>query len=380
MASKIGLLIDLGNSGTRVFLVDKEQNFTTYYFELANKYAIRMSEIPKEYINNKSYFFEVNGEKYTQGYIVAREFRSRVHKPNAITAKTKQLTTHLSLNLVFIHALRMLSSYRKVPISALDLEFEVTALLPPSEHSTNLQALTDIIMGIKTVKCDAPETFNKDIVITSVSVLPESAAAFLAASFKVNSNGTIEVREKNLPYQSGDILVIDIGAGTTDFVNIKDSELVVSSKQTYPRGGNNIEASCKKCYYETFGYYPDDTDVLNSLQTGYLIQGGVERDVLAIVNKVKRTFSIELSNFLFTYLESNALDVHAIKGILLVGGGILPTIRDNKIISDEVSKTLSEYVTGVSSTIHLIDLEGQDPRRMNIEGLRVYYADICKEQ
>ena len=59
-----------------------------------------------------------------------------------------------------------------------------------------------------------------------------------------------------------------------------------------------------------------------------------------------------------------------VKGVLVVGGGSLPSIRDGKVVSPAMSDVLINYFKELSPNIALMNTEGKNPRLLNIEGLQ----------
>ena len=91
------------------------------------------------------------------------------------------------------------------------------------------------IMNIASVEMCSPVQFTKKINIKSIIVLPEGATAYIGSIYCAVNN-EMQVVPQNEQFTEGDVLVIDIGAGTTDLVLIRDTELVVDSKETFKKG------------------------------------------------------------------------------------------------------------------------------------------------
>lgn len=376
MSEKIGILVDLGNSETRVSIVRnnvyEDMVFSNRFVKLEAKY-----NIPKEYRNEQSTIFKYNGASYANGAIVTKEFPStKFIKPYAGQPKTGQLSTGLTWNLIFIRTLLYLSKISNTPIEDLDVIFDIRMLLPPSEHDKRSEDVKADIMKLNEVTVFVPTKVKKEIKVNSIIVLPEGATAYIGCVYR-DVNGQLTVVPENEPFTTGDVLVIDIGAGTTDIVNIKDTELVVSSKETIKQGGNIIESDVKQRIYKEYEYIPDDVAMRKVLETGMLEKGMDKIPVDDKLRDAKEQLGFVLKNFLMEYLDRSAIDIHSIKGILVVGGGALPTTRDGEIVAPPMSDVLLNFINEMTASAHLVDLCGRSPRNLNLEGLKIYYKFIC---
>jgi hypothetical protein len=162
--------------------------------------------------------------------------------------------------------------------------------------------------------------------------------------------------------------ILDIGAGTTDIVMIRDTELVLDSKDTFNIGGNTVEAQLKKLIRLKYGYAP--TDISSVVESGYLMDGSAQHDVSELVTSAKDTYSKMLMTHIRSYLERMMIGMREVKGILVAGGGSLPSTRDGKVVSPAMSEVLIEYFKELSPNISLMNTDGKNPRLLNIQGLQ----------
>lgn len=368
---KVGLLIDLGNSETRVCLVRKgiEKDFT-----LSNK-VVKLDtdyKIPTEYCNEKTTVFKYNDCLFANGSIVEREFASKAIAPSSQQTKTEQLPTYTSLSLVFIKAYEMIAAETGVSFEDVDVSFDLRLLLPPSEHDKYSETLKSSVKTIKMVEVVSPICATKKVKINSLVVLPEGATAFIGCMYQ-SENGEMTINKANEKFQQGTVLVVDIGAGTTDIVLIKDTEVVVDSKETCQKGGNNVEALCKRRLYKTFDYWPSAQAMQRVLTEGILEKGNETFDVVEHLNYAKESFGAELKNFIIDYLSRNDVQIRDVKGLLVLGGGTLPTVRDGVVVSPSMSEVLTNYIHELTNSIALMDIGGLNPRMLNMAGLKIYY-------
>jgi len=374
MSEKIGVLIDIGNSETRFSII---RNGVATDFTYSNKY-VKLEEgysIPNEYKNEKSLVFIYSGMTYVNGTLVDKEFPKRAIAPNALKPKTSQLTTYLTLNFVFIRTFIFLSKTMGIPIQDLNVSFDVRLLLPPSEHDRYSDEFKTKVQEITSVSLISPYAWTKNISINSIMVLPEGATAYIGSIYQ-NVNDSLVVIPENEAFISGDVLVIDIGAGTTDIVRIKDTEIVVNSKETFNIGGMNIASYCSKLLYQKYGYFPRDEAMENVIATCQLVKGNETIDVSALVNSAKDNFSAQLEKDLTEYLLRNDITIQEVKGLLIVGGGALGAERDGVVISPPVSEVFINYIKELASSIALVSTKNRNPRTLNLEGLKLYYRFI----
>lgn len=374
MSEVVGILIDLGNSETRISVVRNkvmhDMTFSNRYVTLEPKYSI-----PTEYRNPKSTILLYNGISYANGDIVAKEFATKAIKPVATQAKTVQLVTMVTMNLIFTKVFLYLGEVTGTPVNELDVTFDIRLMLPPSEHDKRSDEIKEKIMSIKQIDVLCPAKFTKAVNINSIVVLPEGATAYIGSVYKA-INGSLQVIAENTPFITGDVLVIDIGAGTTDIVNIKDTELIIGSKETFPKGSNNVEAICKRKIYEQYEFFPTDSAMLKIFETGILEKGAEVIPVESYLTAAKESMGQELKNFLIEYLSRNNIEVRNLKGLLVVGGGALPTIRDGAVVSVSMADVLIKYIQELTPSVSLVSTANANPRYLNLEGLKLYYTFI----
>lgn len=366
MKVNAGILIDFGNSETRMSLLVNNKVQTTV---LSNRFAALTPgyNVPAEYNNDKSNIFCVNGCYYANGALADREFSGQLIRPSSMQKKSEQLVTEVSLNLVLITALSQLASGSGLTVSDIEPTFNISVLLPPMEHDTDIDTIKELISNVKYVQSYLPVEFNCPIKIDKINVLPEGVAAFFGVYYTEKDGELIEVFE-NLTYSEGNVMILDIGAGTTDVVMIKDTELVLDSKDTFNIGGNTVEAQLKKLIRLKYGYAP--TDISSVVESGYLMDGSAQHDVSELVTSAKDTYSKMLMTHIRSYLERMMIGMREVKGILVAGGGSLPSTRDGKVVSPAMSEVLIEYFKELSPNISLMNTDGKNPRLLNIQGLQ----------
>ena len=366
MKVKAGILIDFGNSETRMALL---VNNKTKLITLSNKFAALPSgyNVPIEYNNDKSNVICVNGSYYANGALADREFASQLIRPSSMQNKSEQLVTEISLNLVLITAIRELASGSGMTVADIEPSFNISVLLPPLEHDTHINEMKALISRVKSVNSYLPEEFTSSVVIDNIQVLPEGVAAFFGVYYTEKDGELVEVFE-NLQYATGNVLILDIGAGTTDVVMIKDTELVLDSKDTFNLGGNTVEGQLKKLIRQKYGFTPND--VSSVVETGELLDGSIIHDVSDLVTSAKDMYSKMLMTHIVSYLERMMISLREVKGLFVVGGGSLPSMKEDKVVSPAMSEVLIKYFKELSPNISLMNTQGKNPRLLNIQGLQ----------
>ncbi len=365
MIVKAGILIDLGNSETRAALI---VNNKMHMMKLSNKFAElpKVYRIPNEHRNDKSSIFCVNGTYFANGQIVEREFVGVEIRPTAVQPKTEQLVTELSLNLVFMKALLKLSELFNVDVGDIDATFKVSVLLPPLEHEVYESKLIEKVKQFTSVNAIVPSAMTVQYKISEVGTFPEGVAAFFAAYFN-EENGALIETPSNLRFGKGYVLVLDIGAGTTDVVLILDTTLVQNSKDTFKIGGNTVESIVRNEIKKKFGFNPKSLDAV--IATGVLTEGTQTHLVMDILDAAKDKYSKALMEQIRQYLERMMLDMPEIKGVLVIGGGSLPSVRGEVVVSSAMADVLLKYLKKLAPNISMVDTSGKNPRDLNILGL-----------
>lgn len=366
MILNAGLIVDFGNSETRAMVLASNK---TIELTLSNKFVDLQPryKYPAQYQNDKSNVFLHEGTYYANGQIVEREFIGREMRPVAIEPKTDQQVTELSLNLVIMKAMLELEKLYNVAVSELDVTFNISVLLPPLEHDTNEDNLKNIIRKTTHIEALVPKQVDLQFKIADVNVYPEGFAAFFGALFKEENGELVEVPE-NTQYTSGYILVLDIGAGTTDVVIIKDSELLLSSKDTFPLGGNTVDSYVANQCRKEFGFLPQN--ITQVVMTGELTEGAKKHYIENIITDAKENYSQSMMVHIRSYLERLMLPVKEIKGILIVGGGSVASVRDGEQVSPPMSEVMMKYLNRLAPNTQMVQLGNISPRKINVVGLK----------
>lgn len=400
MQVKAGLLFDFGNSGTRIVLLAGNK---AYRFDLSNRF-VELPEgyqINNKYANGKSTVFKVGGSYYANGQIVDVEFAGKEMRPTSLQSKTAQITTELSINLAVIRSLQILSQAYNLPVDALEVSFTISALLPPLDHEVNEGKMIELIKSVTYVNSLMPLAIAKGVAIDEdTNIYSEAVAAFFGAIYteegaipnpqnegKSVDNGDILVLDNgksvvlsevsdNEKFKEGYVLVLDIGAGTTDVALFLDMELIESSKDTFKRGGNTVKSIVSNEIRKKFSYAPTDKMLDEVIRTGKLAEGSTYHDVADILTSAKVEYSKATKEDIRQYLERMSVALPVVKGLLAAGGGALETRNpQGEIVSPAMTEVLVEFLRELARNLEAVNTSGKNLRELNIDGLTVIHKN-----
>lgn len=379
------ILLDLGNSETRLTVLSGGKS---YHAKLSNRFAELPQDyrISKKYADGKTNIFVYDNVQFANGPLAEREFSNQLIRPTALESKTEQLPTNLTIHLAIIRTIRLLSAVNGVPVTALNVNLNFVALLPPLDLQASEQNMIDLIKSHTTVHSQLPDNFQMNYTIGEVEVYSEAVAAFFGAFYEEQNIGApylsndfvtkisdqnvfLQNVEKNEKFQQGYVLVIDIGAGTTDVAVFLDGELIEMSPDTFNKGGNTVESYVSKTIRTEYRFFPPNVNEV--VTTGILREGSKVHDVREIVTAGKKHYSSLIETDIQRYLEGLSIEMRAISGLLVVGGGSLESKRDGEVVSPSMSKVLVEFLQRLAPNVELVDTEGKDLRNLNIEGVEI---------
>lgn len=373
-----GLLLDLGNSKTRVSVIYGTRIFR---FDMSNEFMEmpRDYKIPATYRKGGAEMFAWGGSYFFNGSIVQREFANKKMRPSSTAGdKPKQITTELTLNLAFLRAVELLQWASGRTTNELDITFKLGILLPPLQLDTAVVPLANLLARYKEVHrllpFEAKYSFKVD---PNPIVEGEGIAAFFGAlyqaqdkvllpdsqnksldkgdvlTYQISEPFDAKVAPENSKFETGYVLVLDIGAGTTDVALILDSTIVDNSRNTFNYGGNTVKSSLTTSIRKKFGFTPSDMDRV--VKYGILDEGDYHHDVSDLVTQAKRDYADEMIVELLRYLEGlSGVSTRNLKGILVVGGGSMPSIA-------HVERTFkTDTIDGVPQQIEVRTLYGDE--------------------
>ena len=377
------IVIDMGNSETRVLVQSGigrsgliKQQLTTVsniFSQISPDY-----EVPENYSEEDTVVFETaDGEFYANGLLVEREFSMSALRPTALDPKPTSKVTMLTIQRAFLEGYRLLSNMYRCSLKSLDVTWNVTFLLPPNDIATGAKTLYGRIMELEEINFTLPN-FSTNLKINSVKAYPEGFAAYIGT---VMRRGRI-VSETHRHLLSSKTLVVDIGAGTTDFFVIEGMETIDSTRLTLPYGGNNIIARVKQALLSKNIQLPN-----KEIEKG-VIEGKI-KDGRNVINLAKSLaiFKTEVANTLIdgltSYLEGNGYPVRSIENLLVVGGGSLASqVEGVESLSTYLVDRLKDFAPNIELVTFQenLDEDGNQEVETNPRLLNVLGAGVLAEK
>lgn len=377
------IVIDMGNSETRVLVQSGigrsgliKQQLTTVsniFSQISPDY-----EVPENYSEEDTVVFETaDGEFYANGLLVEREFSMSALRPTALDPKPTSKVTMLTIQRAFLEGYRLLSNMYRCSLKSLDVTWNVTFLLPPNDIATGAKTLYGRIKGLEEINFTLPN-FSTKLKINFVKAYPEGFAAYIGT---VMRRGRI-ISDTHKHLLSSKTLVVDIGAGTTDFFVIEGMETIDSTRLTLPYGGNNIIARVKQALLSKNIQLPN-----KEIEKG-VIEGKI-KDGRNVINLAKSLaiFKTEVANTLIdgltSYLEGNGYPVRSIENLLVVGGGSLASqVEGVESLSTYLVDRLKDFAPNIELVTFQenLDEDGNQEVETNPRLLNVLGAGVLAEK
>lgn len=385
------LIIDLGNSETRIMVMHGKKNgvFRRKLKSAPNQYAQHDATVkPQGAVAQKSFQFisngEVKGEQATQeyvgGHVVPREYANTRIEPRSIQRKYESLTTLLALHIAFFKGYQAVAELNGYDIEDVEVDWEVTVLIPPADVDLGSAEIASIIRSIKKINFTLPEKLEKDIEIVEggITVLSEGHSAFVGVAFKSST----ELREGYESLLNEKVLIVDIGAGTTDFLVIDSGLVVESTKFTEETGGNNIMQVTRSNLRKKDGLRLPVGVVKQGIMTGEVRDGSQVRSIVEEIADAKNQVSFTLISALNDFFDQTGFNPRTINSMLVVGGG---SIKSDVEGIDPISDYLVKQIRSYSPNIALVEIPTEsrelpdgttevretNPRLLNILGAGV---------
>lgn len=370
------LVVDLGNSETRVKTIygkTAKGNVRERLSIIDNRYSI----VPDEkldlylkgdtYSSESSYVFERNGIYYCNGDICNIEMAQTSFRPTALEKKYESKVTLFTLINAFRQGVEDVAIFSNCDSDNVDVDWEVYLLLPPEDLEAGSQAIASMVKSIEDINFLMPELYKR-IRISKVKVFPEGMCAFFGVLF--SSKGTVRKGYDYLMNPVESTVIFDIGAGTTDIVMIRGSQIVQSSRFTKEIGGNNVHRLVQRSLRNKGISLPDEV-VREGVNTGYVKSGSRSIDITEEIASAKQAVSNQLVDAVQEFFESSMISIRTISNILVCGGGA--EVSSNKEIKP-ISDYIVNYMKRLSPDIKLVkipeDEEGipVSSRLLNING------------
>lgn len=375
------LVIDLGNSETRVKTIFGKNakgdpkcrlSFLRNRFGIIPSAKVDMYRDGNVYKEETSRIFKLDEDFYCTGDICDTEFGSTAIRPTALEKKYQSFATKLAIINALCQGYEDVAYLTDSDIASLDITWKVTLLLPPQDIDLGAKKLAEMAKGIKEIEFLMPD-IKKEIIVNGVNIFPEGFCALIGVLF--DESGSLREEYKKLTDEDTYTLIIDIGAGTTDFVMSKGKNIISTSRFTREIGGNNVHQRVRRILKEK-GLSLSDTIVRKGCETGVVKNGSKAYNITKDIAVSKADVAKQLVDAIQEFFEDNMLPIISINNLLICGGGA--EYSENQEI-EPISKYVIEYMKQLSPEIELVDIpevlvndeSKKSPRLLNILGAGV---------
>lgn len=357
------LVVDLGNSSTKGKVLFGKDSQTGKYrertFELSNVFATIPEdyEVSSDYSDLTSTILNVDTTlddivikgHFCNGKLQQNERSIATIRPTAKIKKYESETTVLSYRLAFLFAYKAIMNMSRVSdFSQLDITWTVVTLLPPGDIDAGSDKIKGIVEGITEINSVFPQA-SIPVKIAKTVVLPEGYCAYIGTVYDVG-----HVFRADYKYLTEEqVLVIDIGAGTTDFILINKNSLVQNSKYSLSLGGNNVFQLVKKKILFS-GMEVDDETIKEGVIKGYIKDGAKKVSIIEEVNQAKDEVARQIVAGIFGYFESSDIIVRKIGYVLVCGGGSMKDSECEEILP--ISIQIMNNIKQMAKNCELIEL------------------------
>jgi hypothetical protein len=390
------LVVDLGNSSTKGKVLFGKDSQTGKYrerkFDISNVFAPIDSDyvVSSDYNDATSTILRVdttlNGRiikgDFCNGELQAKEKSLCTIKPSASDKKFNLDSTVLSYRLAFLFACKAIMNMQRVSdFNQLDITWSVVTLLPPGDMDTGKQPLIDLIKNIDRLTSVYPAV-DLPIKIDKAVVLPEGYCAYAGVVYDIGH----QYRPDYKFLIEETVLVIDIGAGTTDILLISKNTLVQNSKYTITQGGNNVYQLVRR-ELRMRGLDLDEKEIKTGIVKGTIKDGSKEISIVDTVNKAKSEVAQKIVSEIQDFFDLTDIKARSVGYVLICGGGSMQDSDVKEIVpmSEKVIeffKTLSPNSSLVTIPTHIVTKELEDgdvakveemisPRELNLIGASI---------
>lgn len=377
------LVVDLGNSETRVktyFGKTARGNYRTRLSSLSNRYSsvrdderLNQAMMNPEYNEENSRVFKMDGENYCNGRMCETEFNISMFRPTAGEKKYRSLSTKAALRNALMQGYEDIAAMEQCDLESIQVTWNLSLLLPPQDLEIGAKELADTAREIKQLDFIMPE-FHTNITINKVNVFPEGFCALMGVMFQ--NAGVPRPEYAYLMEPDTYTLIVDIGAGTTDFNLALSGKVISNARYTCEFGGNNVTQRVRRMLRND-GYTKLHGDAFQrACETGYLKVGIETIDIRDKIDTAKSEVATQLVNAIKDYMELGDVTIQDVSYLLVCGGGSEVSAESGM---EPISNYLVRYLQNQSSGIRQVNLpslmiNGEprvSPRLMNIIGAGV---------
>lgn len=356
------LVIDLGNSSTKcnvLFGKDGTGKYKERRFDLPNIFSGIDSDyvVAADYNDRTSFIIRADVDyenmhlegNYCCGELQEKEKPLSTIKPSASQKKYNLESSLLSYRLAFMQAMRELMYMQGVTdIAQMNITWKVITLLPPGDLDIGKEKISAIIKGVDHIDSVYPNMYF-DVKIQSVCVLPEGYCAYAGVVF--DKGHTYRQAYKCLTEEN--VLVFDVGAGTTDCLLIRNNKLVQNSKYTCTQGGNNVYHQVRRIL-RARGIDLNDEDIRQGILVGYVKVGSQRTSIIDVVNQAKANVAAAILSEIQDFFTAADIKIQSIGYVLVCGGGSMANSECEDIMT--LGEKIIERINQLSENTLLIEL------------------------
>ena len=385
---KVKLALDLGNSEVRgvvkfgknaqgqvrqrLFRVSNVFNIFRPDYQITDDYSPSTSKVFSLIIEENGQ--QVETELMVTGELQSKDFSKGALRPSATIKKYSNDLTRYLVSTAILKAIEEISTMYKIDASELNLSWDIMALLPARDVARGTEPLIKMIKGIKRIHCVFPQ-MDYDVKINSVTVQHEGFCAYVGTVFNEDMTTRTEYKEWLEP--DATVLVLDIGAGTTDYMIIEGAVPLGSTKNTEAIGGNNVSSKVNMYLKDNYELPLSEQKLQKAMQDGFIKDG---KEKIAITQQISASQEIvarSIVNSCQQYLEANQVSPRTINGLLVCGGGAIKSMNENIA---PLSQPILTFLRKLAPNVEIIGLPTQvkngeiceiSPRLLNILGASI---------
>lgn len=363
------LALDIGNSETRgIVLCRKDGVLCERFFTASNRFAEVEPDYmpPEDYSSDTSTVFNVKAVvhgkafegTYVNGLVREREFSLRSIRPSVQETKYNAKSTVLSYIMAMYEGYKAVAEIYGKDVTEITVDWQsVVVLLPPGDKDIGQEQLLKLLKSVGTLDIVYPEVCDK-IKVKKLVVYPEGFCAFIGALY---TRG-IKIRGGFESAADDTVLVIDVGAGTTDVLIVKNGKLIDTSRTSIKYGGNAIVQGVGKAFAKS-GIDVLESDIDVGVYTGAVRVGSEIKDIVPVINTLKRSVSSMIVQKLRGFFDSLEFPIHSLNKVLVCGGGAL---AGEKAEINLLSDYLVEYLKELCPSIELMEIPKENERGMSL--------------
>lgn len=364
---RVQLIVDLGNSQTRAVVragLGEKDTLTQTAFALPNAFApvfnpTQLADALRgDYNSTTSSVFEVDlGHLvkrlegiHASGEIAINNYGKMTKAPVANIEKHNSAKVYLALIKAFDATLAWLAGFAKSSTEtskakvAKMIDFELSVLVPPLQVKNATEKFEEVFVKHGVSYRDVMNSEEITLNVSSVMVQPEGQAAYVA---NVISYSTLTPRKTATDLADKRVLILDVGAGTTDVIAVDKGKTMELSKHTIKIGGNDIVSRARAFYNQENG-----TDlsvgIFEQVSIDPIIEVG---DKTFDVSKYVRMAQYEVANNLVVelqeFFQAQNIDLNTLNRLLVVGGGAMSS-ADFEPLADIIYDGILEYIPEIA--------------------------------